>query len=313
MTCPFLREAQVKFCQTSPFRKMLVRSAAHGTDEKCTSPGYVGCSVYVETGHQGPTQNRCPFFGESLTQYCSIAPVPKYIPYSESMLCRCGTESYRYCELYLTMARPAGGDGPVLPLDARSNAGSPAEEWIDDMRVPNWLLYTTNHLWVDRTESGDCHVGIDAVLAKALGTVDSLNFEVSGEHPSVVLEAGGAEFEVIFPRVLQTRRVNAHLRLDPHPATADPYGTGWLFEGSLSGKESVGLIPGNAAAGWMRSEVERLSHHVHEHILPAQPESAGLAADGGSFAPGLLRTVGRERASALFNEFFGPYASWKKR
>ena len=39
-------------------------------------------------------------------QYCGAAPVAKFVPYSESLLSRCGNDSFRYCELYLAMAHP---------------------------------------------------------------------------------------------------------------------------------------------------------------------------------------------------------------
>ena len=41
-------------------------------------------------------------------------------------------------------------------------------------------------------------------------------------------------------------------------------------------------------------------------------EWQSACADGGEFAPGVLRALDRERRLALFHEFFSPYASRKR-
>ena len=45
MTCPFLKEAQVKYCQTASVRK-LIPIAAVRTPEKCSSADHATCAVY---------------------------------------------------------------------------------------------------------------------------------------------------------------------------------------------------------------------------------------------------------------------------
>src|SRR5204862_222433 len=100
MRCPFLQEAQVKSCQASEFRKMIVRNPAI-SDEKCSSPAYVTCSAAQQHCGEAPPQDHCPFIRELLVQFCSAAPIARYIPYSESSISRCGGAGHRYCELYL--------------------------------------------------------------------------------------------------------------------------------------------------------------------------------------------------------------------
>ena len=46
MTCPFLKEAQVKYCQTSSVRKLIPIAAASRADEKCSSLEHLNCPVY---------------------------------------------------------------------------------------------------------------------------------------------------------------------------------------------------------------------------------------------------------------------------
>jgi hypothetical protein len=102
MTCPFLKEAQVKYCRTSTVRKLIPLAQAGRADEKCTSAEHRTCKVFAtQTTEEETPWGGCPFLRESLMQYCGAAPVTKFVPYSESLLSRCGTDSFRYCELYL--------------------------------------------------------------------------------------------------------------------------------------------------------------------------------------------------------------------
>src|SRR4051794_32653951 len=88
MTCPFLKEAQVKYCLASPVRKLIPIAAAARADEKCGSPDHATCPVYRTQPAEQVTAASCPYLGESLMQYCGAAPVAKMVPYSESLLSR---------------------------------------------------------------------------------------------------------------------------------------------------------------------------------------------------------------------------------
>ena len=71
MTCPFLKEAQVKYCQTSSVRKLILIAAAGRADEKCSSPEHLTSSDLTARNrwHQRlPATART--WRESLMQYC---------------------------------------------------------------------------------------------------------------------------------------------------------------------------------------------------------------------------------------------------
>ena len=46
MTCPFLKEAQVKYCLASSVRKLIPIAAAGRAEEKCSSAAHATCPVY---------------------------------------------------------------------------------------------------------------------------------------------------------------------------------------------------------------------------------------------------------------------------
>jgi glycine cleavage system H lipoate-binding protein len=289
MTCPFLREAQVKFCHASSVRKLIPQNMAPGSaDEKCSSGAYRACRVYQSNPVAGSADGPCPRLGESLMQYCAAAPVAKLVPFSESLLSRCGNDSHRYCELYFTMAHPVG-----------------ARDEIEGIAMPAGLNFAANHLWLEVGEGGQCHAGIDAFLSRALGGVERIQYVwQQGLHrPAAILTASAADWEVVFPNPMLLTACNLYLRANPSRLTAEPYTAGWLFEGRVVEGTTDNLMQGAAARAWMEQELRRINESVQR--------GAGTAADGGVFAAGVLNCVDRESRPALFHEFFSPFASGK--
>jgi glycine cleavage system H lipoate-binding protein len=278
MTCPFLKEAQVRYCRSSSVRKLIPLAVGGRAEEKCSSAEFVDCPVYRLNPE--PASGLCPYLRESLMQYCAAAPVAKMVPYSESLLSRCGTDGYRYCELYLAMAHPAGGEEP------------------DGIALPDWLLYSPNHMWVDVSEDGTCHVGIDAFLSRALGTIERVSYIwQSGRHcPAAVLTVAGTDLEVVFPNPLLLTKCNLYLRADPARVTREPYTGGWLFEGTPLPETTRDLFGAPEARAWMEQEQRRMNEFLQA--------GSGTVADGGLFAAGAARMLERERMLALFHEFF---------
>jgi glycine cleavage system H lipoate-binding protein len=231
-------------------------------------------------------------------QYCGAAPVAKFVPYSESLLSRCGNDSYRYCELYLALAHPDAN--PAL------SAGEP-----DSIPMPGELQYAANHMWLDVTEDGACHAGIDAFLSRTLGKIDRISYvwTKGRRRPTAVLSAAGCDLEVVFPNEMLLTGCNLYLRADPARLAAEPYTGGWLFEGAPLPETRRNLLQGTEAREWMEREERRMNEFVQQQL---SSQSAPLAADGGLFAAGVARHLDRDRMLALFHEFFSPYASEKR-
>jgi glycine cleavage system H lipoate-binding protein len=323
MRCPFLREAQVKFCCASEFKKLIVRSQSNiqsegeVVGERCSSPAYASCPSAGQHYEDLPSQDHCPFLQESLSQYCSAASVVKYVPYSDPSLTRCGTSSHRYCELLMTMESPR----LLTPHDVLAPEIDPAEDdangyWlVDGIQTVGWLFYSPNHMWADVDEDGTCHVGIDAFLARILGKIDRLTFATTGgEHtPAVSLTVDGVDFQMIFPNKMAVSAVNTHLRADPKRVLSDPYTLGWLFEGKPGSEHSHespdmrrGLIHGKRAQSWMKDETRRLTEFVQERASDRESKNQRLMADGGMFTEDFMKHLTREEILLLYNEFFSP-------
>jgi glycine cleavage system H lipoate-binding protein len=295
----------VKYCLASPFRKMIVQSSEASKHERCSSPDYISCPAARAQGTL-QTGGQCPFLQASLMQYCSAASMTKYIPYSESILSRCGTENYRYCELYFSLAEP----GKAVPPET---AGETMEECVvEGVTCSTRVAYSRNHMWLDENEDGSCHIGVDAFFTRVLGDVDNLSFAIprGPGRVSAVIHTQGIDLSMIFPESVVVTRTNDYLRANPAKLISHPYSLGWLFEGRIkSGLLSVGqnrpvLLRGRAALDWMRAEVERISRFLHDRCAAMNPAAGATMMDGGTVRSGIARHLDREAILVLFNEFF---------
>ncbi len=289
MACPFLKEAQVKYCRTAAMRKLIPLAQDGQAIDKCSSASHTTCAAFRAQAQESES-GACPYLDESLMQYCGAATVPKLVPYSESLLSRCGNDSFRYCELYLAMAHPA------LPADS-----------VDGVGLPGWLRYSPNHLWLDISADGACHIGIDAFLGRALGNVETITYVWQrGLHrPAVVLTVDGVDLELVFPNPLLLTNCNLYIRAEPGRVTAEPYTAGWLFEGMAEPGTTDNLMEGEAARLWMEEEQLRMNGFLQRQ--------QGVSADGGLPRPGFFQRLEREQRLALVHEFFSPFVGGGKR
>jgi glycine cleavage system H lipoate-binding protein len=286
MRCPFLKETRVKYCDKSAVRKM-IRIPGNVAQETCTSPEYSRCAVYQQHA-DGSAATECPYLRESVAQYCAAAPLTRLIPYSESVLSRCGSAAHRYCDVYLTAVRPP----------------APRHQ---DIAAPEGLYYSANHMWLATAGDGSCHLGIDGFLARVLGGVERITFltQQGIRRASTVLTARGVDLEAVFPNPVLLTAANLYLRANPGKLCADPYGAGWLFEGAqLPGQPAVtsGLKRGDSVAPWMRQEIDRMSAFLDDCRISQRGHP--LARDGGVFSAEVLACLTRDEILRLFHEFF---------
>jgi len=272
MACPFLKEGRARYCHAAPVRKLILDGPGVIEGGRCTTGQYVQCALVAKDGVR---LNRCPHLEDIRVQYCGVSAVTKLVPFSDSELSSCTSNTYRYCDSYLLLARPHA----ITP--------------------PAPLLYSANHFWLDAEESGLCHIGMDGFFADVAGNVDGITFVTAhGTHcPALALTVHGVEWPMSFPNPVMIQKVNSRVRSDPGRLTADPYGAGWLFEGwELPGRTRAGLVSGLQAGAWQAEERERLSNEIHETHAPG--------CDGGSPVRGVAQLLSRQHLICLFQRFF---------
>jgi glycine cleavage system H lipoate-binding protein len=273
MACPFLKEGRAQYCLAAPARKLILEGPGVSGAGRCTSPEYYRCDLVTEKDLHA---DRCPHLEELHVQYCGATSPTKLIPFSESQLSSCTSGGYRYCDSYLSVARPHGVLTPP----------------------PN-LLYSPNHFWLAVEDSGLCHIGIDAFLSEVVANVDGLTFVTTHgtQRPVIALNVHGVDWPMTFPNPLLIQKVNCYVRSDPKRVISDPYGSGWLFSGwELPGRTRAGLITGPPAVAWQEEEQERLAQEIHE--------TPGLSCDGGRPMSGVGKLLSRQQLVCLFQHYF---------
>ncbi len=314
MDCAFLREANVRSCGASAFRKMILETAtAHG--ERCGSGRYVECPAAASQLHGEPVEPHCPFLQESRAEFCGAAPVVRYIPANGGALSRCHSDAHFYCDLYLACADP---EGRRLPGAHAGPDGEVAD--VDGIPVPAHLAYAANHMWLDVAADGDRHVGIDAFLAHAVGTVEKVGFATAryNDRAIAILTVNGVDLQMVFPNPMHAIAANVYLRTAPEKLTEDPYGAGWLFEAAAppptEWQDPIrdGLIDGARAVDWIRAESDRLAAFAHERAARPDAEGMRLAADGGRAGRAIASHLDRDDLILLYNEFFAPHVSLRR-
>ena len=316
MKCPFLKETRVKFCQASPIKKMIVSDQGESEEEKCSTSLWTSCPVAQERVKGTAQHKQCPFLQESFVQYCSLSSVTKFIPYSEAPFSRCTNTNHRYCEHYLSMEKPHCPMNSGMDSDTEDIEDDSTKEYrIDGMRIPKKLKYSHNHMWIDESEDGLCHIGVDAFMTSVLGEIEAVNFITTKGvgRPTAVMTVNGIDLEIVFPNELLITGMNSYLRATPEKVSLDPYGAGWLFEAqeTKQPKKNVPLFHGRPALQWMKLETNRLNQFVHNEIQHSKLEDKILMADGGHFTEDLATHLRREDFLKLFHNFFSPYVNWR--
>jgi glycine cleavage system H lipoate-binding protein len=253
-------------------RKLILDGPGATDGGRCASAAYRKCELVTQEAGE---ETQCPHLEEIRVQYCGISSITKLVPFSDSELSSCTSNSYRYCDSYLALARPH----PSIP-DAQ-------------------ILFSPNHFWLDREETGLCHIGIDGFLADVVGNIDGVTFAtLHGTHcPAVALTVHGVEWPMSFPNPVMIQRVNSRLRSDPARLTVDPYGAGWLFEGyEVPDRTRAGLVSGKQAEAWQAEERVRLDREIHDTHAPG--------CDGGSPVRGVAQLLPRQQVVCLFQHFF---------
>lgn len=269
MQCPFLNKTSVKYCGLCR-RTLIPLTGSLGDADLCSGPGYLSCPLLKDRQNVPLDETRCPYLCVADVHSCGAAPFRKQIPCNQTTLSRCTNEGHVYCQLFLSLTEASPAPAPTVGTPSATTSRQPAAT-ID---MPPGLGYAPNHMWFDRGTGETWHVGMDAFFGRALGRIDEVIYPHHGNRrrPVVRIRAGGVDFDLAFPDVIQSVEINPHLVVDPSGILTDPYGRGWLFEGASlpagPGREPDCLREGVAATLWMEEECDRLESFVRDHLEP---------------------------------------------
>ena len=293
MTCPFLKEAQVKYCRTSSVRKLIPLAEAGRADEKCSSADIrhlPGVSHAIRKTASGP----CPYLGESLMQYCGAAPVAE-----NGAVQRVAAFALRQRRYPLLRTVPFAWRIPAMAAEEVDGIALP--EWLQLLRQPHVARRDRRrHVPRRNRRVPEPRAGQDRP--------HQLRLAERAAPPSRGADGGrrrsGGRVSQSVPAD-QLQPVPARRPVAPHrPSRTPADGCSKACRApetteNLLGEERPRAMDGAGAA-------------AHERVSPAAAAPRALAADGGLFAAGVARMLDRDRKLALFHEFFSPYASGRE-
>lgn len=110
--------------------------------------------------------------------------------------------------------------------------------------IPEILLYTSSHEWVEVLSDGTARVGITDHAQELLGDmvyveVPEVGDEVKAGEECAVVESVKAASDVYSPISGVIIAVNEHLADNPSLVNSDPYADGWIMRVKLSDESEL--------------------------------------------------------------------------
>lgn len=164
-----------------------------------------------------------------------------------------------------------------------------AAGWNRELPAGTELL--ANHTWLRREPRGDTVIGLDGLVARALGTVQQVLLPEAGSSVDaatarITMAARGRSLKIHTPVAGHVVAVNNAVLRNPALVHADPYGNGWLIRIRPAEAGSSPYAVENPIE-WLRAQGEAMKEFFR--ASSAQPGFATMQ-DGGEPVEGILQT-----------------------
>ena len=122
-------------------------------------------------------------------------------------------------------------------------------------QIPEALLYTKDHEWIQLHQDGTATVGITDYAQESLGDITFVEFPLAGESFNTgdtfgVIESVKAASDLYMPLDAEVLEVNDEVDAEPELLNSDPYQKGWLLKIRLTDASQVkALLKADAYAG----------------------------------------------------------------
>jgi len=114
-------------------------------------------------------------------------------------------------------------------------------------QVPEALLYTKDHEWIQIHDDGTATVGITDYAQESLGDITFVEFPAPGASFSLaetfgVVESVKAASDLFMPLDGEVIEINEDVDAEPELLNSDPYGKGWLLKVRLIDAAQVAAL-----------------------------------------------------------------------
>ena len=122
-------------------------------------------------------------------------------------------------------------------------------------QVPEALLYTKDHEWIQLHEDSTATVGVTDYAQESLGDITFVEFPLVGESLKRgdtfgVVESVKAASDLYMPLDAEVLEINGEVDAEPELLNSDPYQKGWLLKIRLTDpSQVVAMLNADAYAG----------------------------------------------------------------
>jgi glycine cleavage system H protein len=133
---------------------------------------------------------------------------------------------------------------------------------VEGYNLPDELYYHEEHMWVKK-EGDLVRVGINDFSQKLAGELSFIELpdegtEVGANEVIGSYETGKWMGKIYAPISGEVAEKNSELEDDPTLINSDPYGKGWIYTMKPANPSEIdGLMKGEAAATWLKTEIEK--------------------------------------------------------
>jgi len=181
--------------------------------------------------------------------------------------------------------------------------------------IPEGIYLFEGHSWSHPDSSVGVRVGVDALIARALGNVEKvilprLGQMVKAGQPLFRLERRGCGLSVRSSLTGRVVAVNTRLGKGPDSVAKDPYGSGWICAITPTQSDSGpgGALYGQKAASWLEREFYRFREFLSQQVSPDLAMDVTYQ-DGGLPVIGSLAELPLSGWVAFEAAFLGPSPS----
>ncbi|MBF0552447.1 MAG: glycine cleavage system protein H [Deltaproteobacteria bacterium] len=160
-------------------------------------------------------------------------------------------------------------------IETQDPVMTPGARVIDGFVYPDNFFYHRGHGYAMIDYGGRIKVGLDDFSSRLLGKPEKVDLPMLGEKVAMnatgwTVKREGHEAEMLSPVAGMVTAINYKAVKDPELINQSPYEKGWLYLiEPVSLRENLkSLLSGEAATGWVRSEVGRLKGMISQEVGP---------------------------------------------
>ena len=173
------------------------------------------------------------------------------------------------------------------------------------------LLYSTNHLWIQKLGKGESYrIGIDRLLRLLMSHLHEIIFPVRGHQAprggplGWLCQPTAGMVALPAPLPMTVIEVNGAVRETPSLALTDPYGEGWLVEVEMDRQAAASSLLANDAVmdNWQET-IAAVDARLHQAMLELSARSVGeTLPDGGRFITSISQLLSPDDYISLLQD-----------